>query len=422
MSTKIRSLEEEKATITTHPDFDLRDDLRTNEVFIASEITHLEKARANEYRDTFRVKLLIQGEKPGGAWSKLGKLRRPCDPIHRLKSPNLNPPQFERHSKKMARVARNYHENLQNEGINYNLSQDEHENKTRTFLKHIPKEQTIPEEHATPMNWPVREEQVKEAIRTSKNGSATGMDGCPYELWKKLVNEHEIRMKKNAPSFNITKTLTKIFQDIQINGIDTRTTFTLGWMCPIYIRKDPTEISNYRPITLLNTDYKLLTKVLALQLMEEAQNIVHEDQAGFIPKRSIFNHIRLAKAIINYAEIAEEDGAIIALDQEKASDKIRHDYLWITLRAFGIPAPFIRTVQELYRNANTIVAINGVFSDPYQVKRGVCQGDLLSCALFNIAIEPLACRIRSEPRIKGISIPGLIEKLASCSQMTPTYT
>ena len=328
-----------------HPDFNLRDDLRTNKAFIASEITHLEKARANEYRDTFRAKLLIQGKKPGGAWSKLGKLRCPRDPIHRLKSPNSNPPQFERHLKRMARVARNYDENLQNEGINYNLSQDEHENKTRTFLKHIPKEQTIPEERATPMNWPVREEQVKEAIRTSKNGSATGMDGCPYELWKKLVNEHEIRTKKNAPSFDITKTLTEIFQDIQINGIDTRTTFTLGWMCPIYKKKDPTEISNYRPITLLNTDYKLLTKVLALQLMEEAQNIVHEDQAGFIPKRSIFNHIRLAKAIINYAEIAEEDGAIIVLDQEKAYDKIRHDYLWITLRAFGIPAPFICTVQ-----------------------------------------------------------------------------
>jgi hypothetical protein len=98
--------------------------------------------------------------------------------------------------------------------------------------------------------------------------------------------------------------------------------FTLGWMCPIYKKKDPTEISNYRPITLLNTDYKILTKIMATQLMKEAQKLVHEDQAGFIPKRLIFNHIRLARAIINYAEIAEEDGAIIALDQEKAYDKI----------------------------------------------------------------------------------------------------
>ena len=54
------------------------------------------------------------------------------------------------------------------------------------------------------------------------------------------------------------------------------------------------------------------------------------------------------KAIINYAEIAKEDGTIIALDQEKAYDKIRHDYLWPTLNAFGIPKPFIQTVQALY--------------------------------------------------------------------------
>ena len=112
-------------------------------------------------------------------------------------------------------------------------------------------------------------------------------------------------------------------------------------MCPIYKEKDPIEISNYRPITLLNTDYKLLTKILTLQLMEQAQSLVHEDQAGFIPKRSIFNHIHLAKAIINYAEIAKEDSAIIALDQEKAYNKIRHDYLWLTLKAFRIPVPFI---------------------------------------------------------------------------------
>jgi hypothetical protein len=66
---------------------------------------------------------------------------------------------------------------------------------------------------------------------------------------------------------------------------------------------------------------------MATQLMDKAQNMIHKDQAGFIPKRSIFNHIRLAKAIINYAEITEEDSTIIVLDQEKAYDKIRHDYL-----------------------------------------------------------------------------------------------
>ena len=69
-------------------------------------------------------------------------------------------------------------------------------------------------------------------------------------------------------------------------------------------------------------DHKLLTKVLALQLNDYAHMLIHPDQAGFIPSRSIFNHIRLAKAIINYAEITNTDGAIIALNQEKPMTKL----------------------------------------------------------------------------------------------------
>ena len=165
------------------------------------------------------------------------------------------------------------------------------------------------------------------------------------------------------------------------------------------------------PITVLNTDYKLLTKVLALQLIDHVDTLIHEDQAGFIPRRSIFNHIRLAKAIISYAEIVEEDGAIIALDQEKAYDRIHHDYLWKVLKAFHLPLPFIKMVKALYSSAFTHVAINGVLSDPFQVTRGVRQGDPLSCLLFDLAIEPLACLIRSNLDIRGLDIPCLIEKL-----------
>ena len=183
-----------------------------------------------------------------------------------------------------------------------------------------------------------------------------------------------------------SKPFTILFRDIQEHGIDKCTSFTMGWMCPLFKKKDPMDIHNYYPITVLNTDYKLLTKVLALQLMEAVDNLIHEDQAGFIPRRSIFNHIHLAKAIINYAEIIEEDGAIIALDQEKAYDCIHYDYLWKTLKAFHIPAPFIKTVKALYSHAHTCIAINGVLSRPFLVIRGVRQGDPLLCPLFDLAI------------------------------------
>ena len=121
----------------------------------------------------------------------------------------------------------------------------------------------------------------------------------------------------------------------------------------------------------------------------------------------IFNHIRLANAIINYAEIAEVDGAIVALDQEKAYNKIQHDYLWDTLKAFNLPPPFIRTIKSLYLNASIVVSINGILSKPFKVCQGICQGNPLSCAIFDLTIEPLACMIRKNAGLKGIVIPGL---------------
>jgi len=223
---------------------------------------------------------------------------------------------------------------------------------------------------------------------------------------------HDKALKKNEQGFNIIEALTTVFNDIQKHGINPHMNFSIGWMCPVYKKKDPTDISNYHPIILLNTDYKLLTKVLALQLIESTQKLVHLDQVGFIPRRSIFDLIRLANTIINYTELTEEDGAIVVLDQEKAYDKIRHDYLWATIDSFGIPKPFTNTVRSLYQNAQIVVIINSVKSEPYLVTRGVRQGDPLSCPLFDIAIEPLACKIRNDPGINSIRILGQPEKLA----------
>ena len=90
---------------------------------------------------------------------------------------------------------------------------------------------------------------------------------------------------------------------------------------------------------------------------------------------------------------------------------IRHDYLWAALETFGLPAHFIKTVKALYQNAHTQVAINGILSKPFKVTHGVRQGDPLSCPLFDLAIEPLACKLRNDPEVHGLTIPGLDKKL-----------
>ena len=141
-------------------------------------------------------------------------------------------------------------------------------------------------------NWSTTEAQIAKAIELGKNKTATGLDGCPYELWKALKSCHEsLPTQLHVRSFKIVKALTVIITDIQTHDLDPNTDFAVAWMCPIFKKKDPTEIGNYCPISILNMDYKLLTKVMALQLNNCAHDLIHSDQAGFVPRRSIFNHI-----------------------------------------------------------------------------------------------------------------------------------
>jgi ribonuclease HI len=405
-----KNLEKDIKNITANPNFDTDDNLKAEEAYLESKLSHIIKVLARNEKSDLKAALASHGEKLGGIWSAINKEKKPRNLIPRLKCPGTNPLQYERTSSRMAELARNYHNDLQKKDIRPQ-SNAERENEIATALRAIPAAQQPEDLELSPMNNTATQAQVQEALKFTKNNTATGMDGCPYELWKALNQHHLERSEQNQPSFDITKTLAHVFQDIQNHGIEKKASFALGWMCPIYKKKDQTEISNYRPITCLNTDYKLLTKVLAVQLIDNIERLIHPDQAGFIPKRSIFDQIRLARTIIKYAELSNEDGAIVALDQEKAYDKIRHDYLWATLERFKLPHSFVKTVRELYSNAYTRVAINGTLSSPYKVTRGVRQGDPLSCALFDLAIEPLACKLRDDRNLEGITIPGIEEKI-----------
>ena len=72
--------------------------------------------------------------------------------------------------------------------------------------------------------------------------------------------------------------------DIQVHDLDPKANFAVAWMCPAFKKKDPTKIGNYRPISILNMDYKMLTKVMALQLNNHMHTLIHSNQAGFVPR------------------------------------------------------------------------------------------------------------------------------------------
>lgn len=252
-------------------------------------------------------------------------------------------------------------------------------------------------------------EDIQEALELSANNKAPGPNGIPYEVFKIINAWYETSMREGEPGFNVIKILQLVFKDMEKYGVCPGTSFSESWMCPLYKKNDRVEIANYRPISLLNTNYKIMTKALAIKLAWVAPSLIHSNQAGFVPGRNIYDQIWLTKCIIDLAEVEEQNEMIIFLDQEKAYDKIEHDYLWRILSAYKIPELFISSVKSLYSDAYTTVYINGVASStPFHITCGVCQGDPLLCLLFDLAIEPLA-EMLQQPDLQSFNMPGVEE-------------
>ena len=91
--------------------------------------------------------------------------------------------------------------------------------------------------------------------------------------------------------------------------------------------KDISYLKNYRPISLLTVDYKILAKTIANRLKKCLDILIHSDQSGFLKGRNIGNNVRLITDIIEYAKLNNIPGAILLLDIQKAFDSVSHDLI-----------------------------------------------------------------------------------------------
>ncbi len=380
---------------------------------LTKQIRQLKQQRYKQQQMNSRATHRLFGDRPTKYWSKLHRECAPRDLISAFEREDragvAGEKVYEHDSIKMAEMARRHHMNVQRDDAGAKPA-DARNTDIETALNSL--DAVVSVEQAAKLGSEITYEECAMSLRLSKNGTAPGLDGMPFEVWKALHARHiEDSRFPDRPDFDVVKLLAAALEDIRIHGVCARTHFAQGWIAPIYKEKgERSRVVNYRPITLLNTDYKLLSKALAVRLAGVALDLIHRAQAGFVPGRKIHNHTQLARLMMSWAETNDQNGAIVALDQEKAYDKIAHDYLWRVLAKFGIPSDFVRLVKSLYANANTSVMINGFLSKSYRVYRGVRQGDPLSCLLFDLAIEPLSAMIRKSD-IMGFSIPKCDEIL-----------
>ncbi|KAL9962045.1 hypothetical protein ACROYT_G031110 [Oculina patagonica] len=168
--------------------------------------------------------------------------------------------------------------------------------------------------------------------------------------------------------------------------------------------KDKTILENLRPISLLNVDYKILTKVLAKRLEKVLPKLANPDQTGYVKGRYIGENIRLIQDLMFYTDKTNLPGIALFLDFRKAFDTIEWHYLEKVLIHFNFGANFLQWFKTLHTDISSCVINNGHASHFFPINRGVRQGCPLSGLLFVIGLELFARAIKRDDRIKGITI------------------
>lgn len=174
----------------------------------------------------------------------------------------------------------------------------------------------------------------------------------------------------------------------------------------VFKKGDKKNLKIWRPISLLNVDYKICSKALSTRLAQVLEKITSPDQTCSILGRSISSNIILLHYILDYVERNDETGILISLDQETAFDRVDRSFLENLLQRFGFGSAFCNWISTLYNGANMQTIINGFLSSKIDLQRGVRQGDSLSPMLYILCVEVLACQIKNTPEIKGLLLPG----------------
>ncbi|CAM2094972.1 unnamed protein product [Caretta caretta] len=163
---------------------------------------------------------------------------------------------------------------------------------------------------------------------------------------------------------------------------------------------DLRDLRNWRPVSLLSTDYKIVAKAISLRLGYVLADVIHPDQTYTVPDRSIFDNLFLVRDLL---ELGSRDGllfTLLPLDQEKAFDRVDHGCLLSTLQAFGFGPQFVGFLRVLYTSAECLVKLNWTLTEPVSFGRGVQQRCPLSGQLYALVIEPFLCLLRR--RLTGL--------------------
>ena len=250
--------------------------------------------------------------------------------------------------------------------------------------------------NADQLQEPVTSEEILTALRAGTRHKTPGFDGISLEFytanWETIHTELHELLNQRFLHKNITPQ--------QKYGVI---------ICLPKSNGDQTP-DHYRPIFLLNTEYKILARILARRLRHVLVHQLQHTQFCGVPRISILDAVSVVRDVIAHSEITSTTICVLTLDFQNTFDRISHQYLFHILRRYGISQWFIEGLHALYEHTTASVQVNGTLAGPISIQNGLRQGCPLSMVLYALCLHPLLLSVEE-------NLPGL--QIGRCTQCVP---
>ena len=233
---------------------------------------------------------------------------------------------------------------------------------------------------------------MKNALKSLNNNKTSGNDGLTKEFYETFWDDLKLLFKKVIHQTKVTKKLLASQRQTVIKLIEKKKNRDKGF------------IKNWRPISLLNIDHKIISKLFATRLKDVLPSLISSKQTAYIAKRFIGEGGRLISDLLEMSDKLNIKGYLVTVDIEKAFDSLDHDFIIATLKKFSFKSNFINWIKIFLNDQESCALNGGVTTKYFKLERGAHQGDPISAYLFILALEILFILIKNNENIQGICI------------------